>query len=212
MTFFGINFRATLGYVADPAGTIFWPYGGSFPQVLDFGGGVTVSCGWEVNAPPQYNRDDTIGDKRFAGAAFGTTAGGGPSEQHTFRLDLTNLGGPGDHAIALAMGDAVSGQGGIYCEFYDDTTLLATVGPLATSGAATFIDATGVERTAAAWLGSNAPRILTYATNIARFVFGDPSVASNAPLAHLAISDLISGGAGPRAAIMHYYAKHVQGR
>jgi uncharacterized membrane protein len=139
----GFDFRATAGYVTDPAGATYVLASTSYPTTAN---GVTF--GWtNTSLVRSADRGTTI-DPRLAGINYATN--GSPA---TFYVDLPSAG---TYNVSLAMGDAGYPQCWTQCQvqFFDGGTILATVsgGP---SGLGYFYDASGRNWSAAAWPASN---------------------------------------------------------
>lgn len=177
----GINFRATSGYVTDPAGTTY-TLGDAYPTTR---GGVTF--GWE-SLSNMNTRDRNSGvDARLAGVNW-EVAGAGTTE---FRIDLDAANAKD---VRLALGDAVfssADYGSAYAwTIRDSTTSVATPGGSAAAGS--FRDATSVELTAANWPASNAVVNHTFSTTILRVKPGNNS----SPIAHIRVTDAGGGATG----------------
>lgn len=101
----------------------------------------------------------------------------------------------GSHDIGCALGDYGNAHTNVWLEIYDDTTLLWTVSSVGGTIAQHFLDATGVDRTAAAWPGSQALKTLVFTTNVFVAKIGNPSVGTDSTcLASLSISPASGGG------------------
>jgi hypothetical protein len=179
----GINFRATAGFVTDVS-----PDAGEYSAGADYpfttAQGNTV--GWEsALADMGGDRRDrsTVPDVRLAGLHW---IGADPpwTPGLDFRLDLPSAG---NYDINLASGDYSYARGPNKMELLDTSTSLGVLVNAATSAAAMFLDATGVERTAAAWPGSNAAVTKTFSTAICRFRVGGGASDVSA-IAHLRVS------------------------
>jgi hypothetical protein len=190
----GVDFRATSGFVTDPAncygdtaGAVGPP--GNFPIVTPQGNNV----GWSFVSPSAVinNQDiSSIIDPRLAGNAYitGTTFNG------TYTIQLPSSG---TYKINLALGDAANGQGPMTIAIFDDTTLLVTPVNAASSGAGQWFDATGTLRTSAsAWVTANPQGgggvgqiTQTFATTFCRFnISAQVGGTGNVVLAHLWIN------------------------
>lgn len=169
----GYDFRATSGFVTDPANctyVIFDPY----PTTRD---GSTF--GW-TSANDTRDRNSGI-DARLAGVSFGPSG-------LTFRVDLPNTG---NFAISLAIGDASFGRSNMGVEIRDTSTAKITLSSLATN-AAEWYDATGVKRTSAAdWVANQASSTQTFSTTILNLVM---TGSSDTYVSHLFISEQGGGG------------------
>jgi len=143
----GVDFRATVGFVSDPPGYT-----------------VNVGTGW--TAPPTGARDRSRSvDPRLAGCVFvlnetGVTAIYSVSVQ------------PGPYLLRLALGDATTVQRQ-NCLLYDGSRELAVVAEDHGTQGGSFIDATGIVRTAATWVTANAARPLTIESGTLRLLLGN---------------------------------------
>ena len=178
----GFNFRATVGYVTDPADTQFVAGTDTYPTTAN---GVTF--GWSSVTGNTRDRNSGI-DARLAGIVFSPNAAG---PQITFRVDLDSAV---EHEITLAVGDATSQQDNVYCDLQDNTTSFRTIdeSPVPSQD---FVDATDVVRTSAAdWVSNNAVETRTFTSTILRAVIGHPSASEGSSvMAHLSIEE--TGGA-----------------
>lgn len=185
---FGVDFRATSGYVSDPANTV--------PEIgtnVDYSSG--RGYGWEtlLTAGSLSTRDRSAGvDARLAG--IHGYSNGITNEYGDFRIDLPAAGSVN---LRLAIGDASNAQPHNWIKVYDGSTLLATIVSDVATLAGEFYDATGVKRTSASdWVTNNAARSLTFATTIMRIRVGPgPSGGSNSGSSSLAHVDLATSGA-----------------
>ncbi len=153
----GINFRATAGYVTDPAGydVILNGTTNAYPYATAQGNTV----GWE-SATDVFGLDrDSANIAQLAGLnfVFGT--------DRDFRLDLPS---PGQYLIRLAAGDAVS-PNPCAISLYDSASLVTTMSTGTTSTTNYFKDATDAEWSNTAWAGSNVAITPTFTTTICRF-------------------------------------------
>jgi len=130
------------------------------------------NVGWESGGADIDERDMDNGiDRRLAGCHISFN----PTPQN-YRIDLPSAG---DYTVRIAAGR----EGytfSVNVELFDGTTSL---GVLASGTGATFADATNVDRTAAAWPGSNVAVTRTFATTICRFKNASASAAG--ALAHV---------------------------
>ncbi len=172
-----IDFRASAGFVTDPAGGTY-SLGETYPTTR---GGVTF--GWSAPATP---RDRNAGvDPRLAG--INRTESG---VNNDFRLDLPSAG---DYAIRLAMGDMDNGSVNSKVIIKDNTTTLITIGPH-TTGVDQFYDAADASYTSAAWPGSNSPVTKTFATTTLIMSLIGVAGVSDAVIASLQITSVSSAG------------------
>ncbi|HRF10955.1 MAG TPA: hypothetical protein PLR37_02295 [Candidatus Accumulibacter phosphatis] len=154
----GIDFRATSGYVTDPADhTYEIGITANYPRTTAQGNNV----GWETSSDSR-NRS-TSPDARLAGIhrTTGTTV-------RTYRIDLPATG---DYTVRLAAGD-YSYSTGIKVELFDTTTSLGVLASTSTTAAARYRDATDAEHTAANWPANNNPVTKTFSTTILRAKVG----------------------------------------
>lgn len=164
----GINFRATLAYVTDVSPAEFQddvlP---DYPRTTAQGNTV----GWEHDVASLGRDRSTSPDARLAGMTY---AGATPFD---YRFDLSSAG---DWKLGLALGDYSYSHGPMRLEIFDTTTSLGRlVNDQTTSASQRYFDASGVERTAAAWPGSHVLVTKTFATTICRFRLGGTADTSN---------------------------------
>lgn len=146
----GINFRATAGYVTDPANCTY-SLDETYPVTR---GGVTF--GWVDAAGGNGRNRNNFIDPRLAGICYRNDSSATKSR---FRLDL-----PASGLIDVYCAAGDSGNGA-YLEIFDNTTSLATLIPNRTGVASnTYYDAANAAYSAANWPGSNAKSTLTFAT------------------------------------------------
>lgn len=169
----GINFRSTAGFVTDGLNET-WANVGGYPITR---GGFTF--GWETAGLSDRDRNAGI-DRRLAGLVFNGGAGG-----NNFRLDLPATGAYDIHA---AFGDDSAGHT-VALVLRDGTTTFATLAgsPLT----AHFLDASGVDRTTAAWPGAEVSISRTFASTIIRVT--DNGAGSGIWIAHLRVVDSAAG-------------------
>lgn len=177
----GFNFRASTGYVTDGTDE-------TYVLAANTGGGggsddypktrLGATFGWQNLSAfcVPVDRDSAL-DRRLAGINYIPTNNTGE-----FRVDLES---PGTYDIRLANGDATSGQSQQVISIYDNTSLLYTY-TKASATNAHFYDANGVDRTAAAWPGSNTLNTLTFATTTFILKLGS-STDSAVVIAHLSL-------------------------
>ncbi len=173
---YGFDFRASSGFVTDPANTTYVLRTDGYPTTR---GGSTF--GWSVGAPNDVDRSAAV-DPRLAGVNFDDATA-------TFRIDL---GAAGAATISLAFGD----QGASHINpnqitFKDDTATLFSIGPHAQT-ADKFWDAADVEYTSAAWPGSQAGSAQTFSSTILNALLGTPG--ENWTLAHIRVASAAAAG------------------
>lgn len=178
----------TLAYVTDGVNESFEGDGGlsftppTYPRTTAQGNTV----GWESGGPSIDERDNDSGiDRRLAGSH--------QASGQNFRIDLPSAA---DYTVRIAAGRA-GYTFTVNVELFDSTTSLGT---LASGTGATFADATNVDRTAAAWPGSNVSVTKTFATTICRFKIG---IAALAAIAHVYVEAAAGGAANAVPLIMN---------
>lgn len=172
----GFNFRATTNFVTDGANETYGLLDDIYPVTRN---GVTF--GW-LTATDSRDRNAGV-DRRLAGInQRGNDAGINPAN---FQIDLSATGA---HTLTLAGGDYSNGQI-LECKFLDNTTVFATPGNATVTGAAEFVDASGVVRTLANWPSQHATiqRTFTSTTFTIRLNAGATTGQSSC-LAHVFVS------------------------
>ena len=185
---FGFNYRNTAGYVTDQAFCA--PVlGEAYPHTYTNGNGQTINAGWTAAISGQIDRDNTL-DARLAGSNYVVDN----TTPVTFKIDLSSGSGngAGTYILAAAFGDA-SFTNDQWAEIKDGSTVLieVNVGPvnIITTLAAHYLDATVVDRTAAAWPGSNATSTKVFATTTCNITCGANISDTNATtLAHFRLT------------------------
>jgi hypothetical protein len=153
----GYNFRATLAYVTDPAGTV---------PVLGERYPTARGDGWEA-AIDTRNRSQAVAAPLAGNAHLASTD---PLTSSAYRITLP---APGRYRARLAAGD-MGYPNAAFWEIRDGTTVLASQA-YASVPQGQFRDATGVLRPSAAnWVSSNAPLELLFATRDFRLVIKRP--------------------------------------
>ena len=175
----GFNFRETAGFVTDGANETYAICSAeTYPTTrnsVTFG--VENVFGWSTR-----DRLDT-NDRRLAGVNW-------RSDKGLFRVDLEAAD---DYVIDLAYGDPSGGANNPDSKIYDNTTVLATIGPT-TNGSGEFVDASGVNRTSAAlWVSNRVTIQHTFATTTF-FVSVSEAASALSPLAHLFLSRVAAAG------------------
>lgn len=169
----GFNFRGTSGYVTDGVGETYVIDADNYPTTR---GGATFGEEDEF----LFNLDrNAANDRRLAGVKADSVIG------RRFRVDLPATG---DYDIHLALGDAASAQTHKW-DTKDDTTTLDTYNVMSSSNQ--FFDASGVQRTAANWPGSEVSVTRTFASTIFRLQTN--AASSTAAVAHLRLVQVESG-------------------
>lgn len=189
----GFNFRGTLAFVTDGSDEYFVAAADTYPKTYVAG----VVGGWEVGGAGGLDR--AVQDRRLSGVGY---AFNNTSPQPVFRVDLPAVG---DYNIRLAAGDQAGNQSQ-YVQLVDNATVFVTMTALFSAGNE-FRDATAVARTAAAWPGSNAAVLRTFASTIFRMRICDPGGVAGGitTIAHLQIIPAGGGGGsfpvGARSAV-----------
>lgn len=181
----GFNFRNTSGYVTDGANETYVLGSDEYPVTR---GGVTF--GWDSTSSIGGRDRDSGIDVRLAGQNQRSNNGG----QNSFRVDLDTAT---DHEITLANGDTGFGQGYQYWQFKDNTSVLRTVDDSDGTLVNNYNDATGINRTEAAWPGDNVKDTQTFTSTIFNLLIATPSSQSdNTTIAHLFLSEAAGGVTG----------------
>ena len=210
----GINFRNSLAYVTDPAGTVGFPNSGSgfnlraYPYSVT-ANGATFNCGWDAYVG---NEDGARDDSVLTGVAAelaGTnniTATGSPVGIRAFSIQLPAAG---TYLIWMALGRGAGGYsqtyaGGSACGIYDGGTIGGAYNsggetllrPLTygTTTTSTWFDAAGNLLNQTNWVASNGgtgggtPILCTFKTAVCKLVLGTSAGA----IAHLRIQQVSS--------------------
>jgi hypothetical protein len=181
----GFDFRATSGFVADPADCAY---------VLSSDTTSTVRNGatfiWTGNIAQLDSRDRTTsGDTRLSGMNF--MAAGNAAAVWDLTLPAT-----GAYDVYLAAGDQASQQI-IKLTVGDSGTPFITINDVDTLAADQYLDATGALRTRAQWLADSARGgtkvTRTFATTILRLTIGDGIIGLASCIAHLFVSQVATG-------------------
>lgn len=168
----------------------------TYPQTrndVTFGKSAETGNGWST-----FDADSTVNEK-FAGRWYES-----PGNTVTIRVDLPASGiykfrmanGSTDNATFVSSRQIITVK--------DGSTTLATMdsGSGSTGPAQDhYYDATGVDRTEAAWAGSNVGRDLTFSGTVCNIVIGDAG-AGYTVLAHFSLERLASGPAAPTISAM----------
>lgn len=189
----GFNFRATAGYVTDPA------YGvpvlaEAYPHTYTNTNGYSINAGWTVAPTGNENRDATA-DPRIAGINY-KSADGNLSE---FKVDLSSGSAPGagTYTVDVAIGDLAAAHNNDF-KVRDTTTVLID-GTNGTTGintaAAHFLDATvtDVGPLLITWVGTTVQK--TFATTVAAVGIGFNNVGgdNNTCLCHFRLTLAAAG-------------------
>lgn len=177
----GFNFRATSGFVTDPAGTTYVLDTDTYPVTRN---GFTF--GW-LDTPGGGRDRTTFSDARdrMAGINFGQAA-------QRFKVDLP--GGAGTTDVRLAMGDAGGAQTQMQVKVKDNTTVRLTIGPHDTA-TSNYYDASDTVRTSETdWINNNAAATgLSMSSGVLVATLEGPGGVSNTTLAHLFVSHTAAG-------------------
>lgn len=182
MSDFGINFRATSGYVTDPANTTYCiSTADAYPTTR---GGFTFGRTSGSGGVSSYDLNNTV-DPRLAG----TTADSSTSKI-THQLDLV----AGNYDIQLALGDVTFVQSVLAFELLNNTTSLFTISS-STSGSDRFVDALGAKRVSS-WVPSSAEAKTNQniSTGTLVWTIGDGISANTGEIAHIRATSSADGG------------------
>ena len=186
----GFNFRATAAYVTDGANETY-SLGVVYPETRN---GVTF--GWDADISANTRDRDSTVDRRLAGIHQV-----GSGAQKLFRVDLPNTG---TFDVRLANGDTASGQDQQYIELRDDTTVFRTIDDAGGVVADNYNDATGVNRTEAAWPADNAADQRVFASTIFRLALAKTTAyGTNHVLAHIFVSEVGAAAGQPYLSRFH---------
>jgi hypothetical protein len=173
MAIFGINFRETAGFVTDGTDETYC-LNDAYPTTR---GGLTFGV---VGGGGAVRDRSAAVDRRLAGIMF---FGNNGAAVLTFRIDLPSTG---TWDINLALGDQANPQE-TKIVLKDDTTTFATIGRTSTS-AHNYLDATGTNRTGAAWPTDNVAISRSFTTTSFFLELGDSAAgANNSCIAHIRI-------------------------
>jgi len=176
----GFNFRTTSGYVTDGTDETYVLEADGYPITRD-----SKTFGWDA-AMDGVNRDSGV-DRRFAGIHYTPNDG----TQRTFRVDVSAA----EYNIRTAIGDTGFAQGYQYFQFKDDTTVISTVDDTDGTSTDNYTDASGVNRTEAAWAADNAAVNHTFSSTIFRVIIGSTALQSDSTtIAHLFLEEVAAGG------------------
>jgi hypothetical protein len=193
MASYGFNFRASSGYVTDPAGTTY-AFANNFatdtyPDAA-ISSALGVNAGWYATSGMESFNQSTGADARLAG--FQRLHA--DNEVNGFRVDIT----AGDADIRLAVGAQTYASPDAKAEAFDNATTRGVLVDQAGGVTANnFRDATDTLRSLAAWPGSNAAARVSIASGICIVKFGRGSGGSNRMfVAHMAVEEASGGGGG----------------
>lgn len=194
----GFNFRASSGFVTDPAYAV--PVlSEAYPHTYTNGNGLSINAGWAI--APDNGGDRTTGlDVRLAGEQYRGNSNG--AARFTVDLSSGSAPGAGSYVVDLAAG-LTWNPSHQYVQVKDNTTALITIPGTATAQNH-FIDATGADVTAAGtWTGTpSAP--LTVATTTVNLTLAEGGSGSDwTGIAHFRLTLQGGGGSVPGGAAMH---------
>jgi hypothetical protein len=180
----GFDFRSSPTYVTDPANTTYVS-GDTYPTTR-----AGYTFGW-ISTSGLLTRDRSSSiDPRLAGIQ----AVPNNTTPLTFEIDVPS---PGTYMVALAMGDAGSDQYDNKVAFLDGSTPLFSVSATAIAPNS-YLDATGVVRTAAQWPAANAMRQVTLTgTKLMVSVGSNLGTGDYTPIAFVGVSQVGGGSQTP---------------
>lgn len=194
---FGISYRATAAYVADPVGVTYCLEEDTYPTTR---GGITFGrLSPTDSARPSRDRS-LIPDVRLAGMFQRSNATDIPGLQ---RIDLPE--GPGTYSIRLAGGDYQYSKAYNFLQILDgqEGEILHTV--LGNCGVREFVDAQSNVWSHTEWAENNQPVVLTFSSNHCVVQVGDgplPSRTGDAALCHLQFTYIPSSTALVKALVL----------
>lgn len=154
---FGINFRATSGYVSDAAGDTYSLGEAGFL----FRGGMFFGWTDGLGGDRARDRDNTV-NARQAGGNFSNSSG----SQDRVTILERYLPWPGTWRIRVSAGDRFNARSNQKIEIFDDTTSKGTIVNDASTASDHYVDATNVERTSVSdWGTNNASTDIVFSTN-----------------------------------------------
>jgi hypothetical protein len=177
MAYYGVNFRATSGYVTDGTGETY-DLGAVYPVTR---GGLTF--GWDADLTVNARDRNAGNDRRLAG--LNQTSNNGT--QRHWRLDLPSTG---TFDIRLAFGDASNAQT-IFAELREGSSgaaPFATIGPTGTSSNQ-FLDATGTALAAATWDDNGGTALSHTFSSTAFFISIADNSGNSTCIAHVSVED-----------------------
>lgn len=143
-TTLSVDFRATSGFVTDPADSTYSLCNTDGSSVRWRGG---ATFWWSaVYADAERDRNAAASDKRFAGLCQRTNTG----TQAVFNLYVL----PGTYTVCVPMGDIDNNQAYQYVTIYDNTTLRGTMDDSSGTTTGNFDDSTGTEYSVANYYSS----------------------------------------------------------
>lgn len=187
MATYGVNFRATAGYVTDPANYTY-DLGEAYPVTR---GGITFGYLTSKQIDQTRDRDNTVGDKRLAGINFTIASVSG--SLGTFQLDKTGAAtvilGLGDLSASNTIGISIADSGG---------TKFSISGSV---NAAEFYDGSGVKRTSAAdWASNQQPSAQYTFASYLQYIVTDTVNVNTGRIATLAFVEAASTSGALNAA------------
>jgi len=177
----GFDFRATSGFVTDDANYTYVLPADTYPTTRN-----SVTFGWVVDGNTVSGADRNSGAiPQLAGINF--VAGLQGASPTYFRVDLPSAG---TFDVTLGLGDASFAQVNMRVEVRDTSTskfFVLTGGDFSTS-ANHFVDASGVDRTAAAWPTDEVAVSTVFATTQLWLIPGSLSASDVTTMACLVVT------------------------
>lgn len=175
----GVDFRASCGYVSDPALTACETAAANYPHSPTAGNSTAI--GWSnASAMNPTDRNNAV-DPRLAGINFSANG-----STNTYTVALGRSGATFD--VTLALGDMGFGSAG-RVQVFDGASNLLDITWSTAPTAALFVDAANNTWTSVTWPGSNVVASLTFAGSSAAFTFPgatcNGSSANFCQIAHL---------------------------
>lgn len=158
----GIDYRATAGFVTDPATCTYCLGGVTDPYPVTRGGATFGWANWDASNDVTFDRSALTGAQaQLAGGNFIFNNSTAPTVPHKFRFDLPATG---SYDIRLAIGDQAA-RVNMTLAVFDSTTSLVTIVSQVASSANQWWDAGSNLRTSASdWVTNNVVKNLTFAT------------------------------------------------
>jgi hypothetical protein len=159
----GHNFRSTSGYVTDGADEVY-VLNEAGPITRSTSNGNSTTFNWSNwDWVTMLNSNDTV-DRRLAGYVQKNNNG------YPVTMTIT-LPSTGQYIVRLAVGGYLYGTSNAYVQIRDNGNALITVDK-GSQDAATYWDAAGTIRTAAAWPADNTSQTVTFTTTTCQMVIG----------------------------------------
>lgn len=193
MAYYGLNFRASSGFVTDGTGETYVIDSdtGSFTR-----GGISMALSGTAITGNGRDRN-VLNDRRIAGLIFQANGGA------VTVLTVTLPDGPGTYNVWVALGDDSSQHTNQQLVIKDNTTTKLTVAGNM-SAAARWLDANSVERTVSTWptfakggaSEASGAASVTFSSSSMVLEWGNTTGTSLTVLAHVGW-EFVSGGGGP---------------